>query len=227
MSDYRNELASTDSSIDFYKLARPRLSRALYNVSKRCMDVLAVLALAPIAIPIVAIAALLVRLDGGKAFYRQPRIGKNGALFTLWKLRSMHPQADSLLEAYLQQNPDARAEWDRSQKLRRDPRITKVGSVLRKYSIDELPQLVNVLLGQMSLVGPRPMLPEQRRHYPGTAYFEMRPGVTGLWQVSERNACSFADRAMHDSKYATIMSLGTDARILMKTLVVVWRGTGI
>lgn len=227
MAEFRPELVSNDAPIDIYQLARPRHARAIYHISKRCFDVLVTMVVAPLVIVVVVIAALMIRLEGGKAFYSQLRVGKNGTLFTLWKLRSMRPEAAGLLQAYLLQNPDARAEWEGRQKLRHDPRVTRIGSFLRKYSIDELPQFLNVFLGQMSLVGPRPILPEQRQQYPGTAYFSMRPGLTGLWQVSERNDCTFAERAMHDSRYASIMSFGTDARILMRTFVVVLRGTGV
>src|SRR5690606_7861082 len=112
-------------------------------------------------------------------------------------------------------------------KLRHDPRITWVGRFIRKYSIDELPQLLNVLTVDMTLVGPRPFLPEQRQHYPGAAYYSMRPGLTGLWQISERNGCTFAERAMHDTRYAAIMSLATDVKIMLKTVSVIFRGTGL
>jgi lipopolysaccharide/colanic/teichoic acid biosynthesis glycosyltransferase len=198
-----------------------------YAIVKRAIDLVAVLVSAPITLAIVSILALLVRLDGGHAFYSQRRLGKDGRVFVLWKLRSMVPDAERRLEEYLAQNPEARLEWDLTQKLRRDPRITWLGHYLRKYSADELPQLWNVFLGQMSLVGPRPMSPEQRPLYPETAYFDMRPGLTGLWQIGERNGCSFAQRAAHDTQYAKIMSLGTDIRILLMTAVVVVRGTGL
>ncbi|WP_246753091.1 sugar transferase [Sinorhizobium sp. BG8] len=183
--------------------------------------------MAPLALAIVGVLALLIRLDGEGAFYSQPRLGKNGKVFKLWKLRSMVPQAELRLEEYLEGNPEARAEWERTQKLRDDPRITRLGKYLRKYSLDELPQLLNVFIGDMSLVGPRPMLPEQRPHYPGTAYFDMRPGLTGLWQISDRNNCTFAERAMHDTRYAAMMSFGADLWILSMTPVAVFKGTGL
>lgn len=205
----------------------PAYPSQIYPSIKRCLDILVTLAVTPVILPLIAIMALVVRLNGGRAFYGQARLGKNGKTFTLWKLRSMQPDADKLLEAYLADNAEAREEWDRSQKLRRDPRITAIGRFLRKYSIDELPQFLNVLLGDMSLVGPRPMLPEQRPHYPDTAYFDMRPGLTGLWQISERNGCSFAKRAGHDTRYASMMSLATDLRILVITPLVILRGTGV
>ena len=190
-------------------------------------DFVAALALLPVAALLIGILAFLVRLDGGPAFYRQARVGKDGRNFTLWKLRTMVPEAEKRLQEYLRENMAARIEWDRTQKLRDDPRITAVGKYLRKYSLDELPQLLNVLLGHMSLVGPRPMCPDQRSEYPGVAYYDMRPGITGLWQVSERNSCSFAERAMYDTRYAGIMSFGTDLRILVMTAMVVLRGTGV
>ena len=202
-------------------------SRSLYLASKRLFDVLFALAISPVVLPVVALLAVLVRLDGEPAFFCQPRIGKNGRVFQLWKLRTMVPRAGEKLRAHLASDPAARLEWERKQKLKNDPRITRVGKYLRKYSLDELPQFWNVLRGEMSLVGPRPMLPEQRAEYPGTAYFEMRPGLTGLWQISDRNSCTFAERAVHDTRYFGMMSLSTDVWILSRTPLVVFRGTGL
>ncbi|WP_274609245.1 sugar transferase [Mesorhizobium sp. L-8-3] len=204
--------------------ARPKQS---YLAAKRGLDVAVTIALAPFVLTIVGILALLIRLDGGSAFYRQERLGKDGKVFKLWKLRTMVPNAEQRLQEYLNGNAAARIEWDKAQKLRNDPRITTLGRYLRKYSLDELPQLLNVFVGDMSLVGPRPMCPDQRQQYPGTAYFMMRPGITGLWQVSERNACSFAERAIYDGRYAGAMSFRTDLWILALTPLVVLRGTGL
>ena len=198
-----------------------------YTRFKRCFDILVTLALAPMALAIVGVLVILVRRDGGSPFFCQPRVGRNGKIFRLWKLRTMVPDADQVLQSHLEQDPCARAEWDITQKLRLDPRITPMGRYLRKYSADELPQLWNVFVGQMSLVGPRPMCPEQQAQYPGIAYFQMRPGLTGLWQVSARNACSFAERATYDTEYADVMSFGKDIRILLQTPFVVLRGTGL
>ncbi|PIL21960.1 hypothetical protein P775_01855 [Puniceibacterium antarcticum] len=145
----------------------------------------------------------------------------------MWKLRSMVHDADSQLEAHLAADPLARAEWDRSQKLRHDPRITRIGRLIRKTSLDELPQLWNVFSGDMSLVGPRPMMPEQRKMYPGTAYYELRPGITGLWQVSVRNESSFAERAVFDTDYLHRVSIKTDILVLLRTVRVVFHGTGV
>jgi lipopolysaccharide/colanic/teichoic acid biosynthesis glycosyltransferase len=208
--------------------ARPGLSTGfrLYGIGKRLIDLALVAVGGPFLLPLIMILVFLVRLDGGSAFYLQPRIGRDGRIFRLWKLRSMVPNAEAALATYLESNPEARAEWESAQKLRHDPRLTFIGGFLRRYSLDELPQLWNVLIGDMSLVGPRPMMPSQRLLYPGTAYYDLRPGLTGLWQISERNNCTFADRAAYDNRYAQTVSAGVDFAVLVKTLGVVFRGTG-
>jgi len=193
---------------------------------KRVFDFLCVIASAPFVVPLIGILALLVARDGGPAFYRQDRVGQNGRIYKIWKLRTMVVDADTKLQHYLSENPEAAAEWTLTQKLKRDPRITKIGAFLRKCSIDELPQLWNVLIGDMSLVGPRPMLPEQQTMYVGLAYYSQRPGITGSWQVSERNECTFADRARFDTAYIADMSFANDLKLLLATVRVVVRGTG-
>jgi len=142
------------------------------------------------------------------------------------KLRSMVADADQVLASYLALNPLARAEWDRDQKLRNDPRVTWVGRLIRKTSLDELPQFLNVLKGDMSVVGPRPMMCNQKDMYPGAEYFEMRPGITGAWQTSARNESSFRERAAYDSDYFYKLSLLTDVKIVLRTFGVVMRATG-
>lgn len=208
--------------------SKPRFGNGLrfYGVGKRWIDLALVAVGGPFFLPLIVILVVLIRLDGGPAFYLQPRIGRNGRIFRLWKLRSMVPNAEAALATYLDSSASARAEWDATQKLRRDPRLTSIGGFLRRYSLDELPQLWNVLIGDMSLVGPRPMMPSQRLLYPGTAYYDLRPGLTGLWQVSERNHCTFAERAAYDNRYAQTVSASTDFAVLVKTLGVVFRGTG-
>ena len=193
---------------------------------KRWIDIALILLAAPFVLPIVLLLALLVRGDGGPAFYTQDRVGRGGKIFRLYKLRSMVTDADARLAAHLAADPAMRAEWAESQKLKNDPRITAVGRFLRKTSLDELPQLWNVFKGDMSLVGPRPMLPQQRPLYPGRAYYRMRPGLTGPWQVSDRNAGSFAGRAEYDTEYLRRISPLTDLTILFLTFWVVLRGTG-
>jgi lipopolysaccharide/colanic/teichoic acid biosynthesis glycosyltransferase len=192
---------------------------------KRGFDVLAVLLAAPVVLPVILILGLLIARDGGPVLYSQARVGRGGRPFRLWKLRSMVVDAEKRLEEHLR-DPAARAEWAETQKLKRDPRITPVGRLIRKSSLDELPQLWNVLKGEMSLVGPRPMLPAQARLYPGEDYYELRPGLTGFWQISSRNETSFADRAGFDSDYARRLSLLTDILVLLATVRVVLRGTG-
>jgi exopolysaccharide production protein ExoY len=218
------ERSRTDGTNDSLE----RTSVSGYTPIKRIFDLaLVLLFFGPIVLPVVGLLALLIRLDGHNAFHAQQRIGKGGHKFTLLKLRTMVPDAEAKLLAHLAQDPGAEEEWRRSQKLKKDPRITPLGGFLRKHSLDELPQLWNVLAGSMSLVGPRPMLPEQVPMYPGTAYFTLRPGLTGLWQISERNAGPFSSRAHYDAQYAREMSLLTDIFIIYRTARVVLRGTGV
>lgn len=196
------------------------------NGGKRIFDLTLCLLGAPFVLLIVAVLALLIARDGGSPFYSQLRVGKNGRLYRIWKLRSMVPNADEMLKAYLADNPTAQAEWDKKQKLKSDPRITRIGALLRRSSLDELPQLWNVVKGDMSLVGPRPMMPAQIPLYPGQDYYALRPGITGSWQVSKRNESSFADRAGFDTSYNRNVSLSEDIRILKKTVRVVLSATG-
>jgi lipopolysaccharide/colanic/teichoic acid biosynthesis glycosyltransferase len=196
------------------------------SVFKRVFDVTAVLAASPIVVPLVAVLAAVVALDGGKPFYGQERVGKDHRVFRMWKLRSMVCDADARMETYLAADPELRREWNETQKLKRDPRITGFGRVLRKCSLDELPQLWNVLKGDMSLVGPRPMMVSQQALYPSVVYYRMRPGITGYWQTSARNDTTFADRAKFDAEYDRDLSLATDLRLLARTVRTVVRGTG-
>jgi lipopolysaccharide/colanic/teichoic acid biosynthesis glycosyltransferase len=205
----------------------PRSLPAVYRLGvKRALDILLVLIAAPVVLPVVLVLALLVMRDGGRPFYGQARLGLGGRSFRMWKLRSMVEGADALLEAHLAADPAARAEWDATQKLKVDPRVTRIGRFLRRSSLDELPQLWNVLVGDMSLVGPRPMMVCQRALYPGQSYFRLRPGITGPWQVSDRHESDFVDRVRFDDAYDRSLSLGTDLRLLWRTVWVVLRGTG-
>ena len=193
---------------------------------KRWLDIVLILITLPVTLPVTLMLMGLVALDGHSPIYCQKRIGRGGRVFRMVKIRTMVPGADALLQHYLDADPDVRREWDESQKLKSDPRITLIGRVLRKCSLDELPQLWNVLKGDMSLVGPRPMMVDQQKLYPGTAYFALRPGITGLWQISDRNDSSFAARAGFDSRYLAALSLRLDLAILFRTVTVVLRGTG-
>jgi lipopolysaccharide/colanic/teichoic acid biosynthesis glycosyltransferase len=210
---------------------RPRSGRpsplALYERGgKRLLDLLLVLLALPVWLPLVVICAVAVAVDGGQPFYTQARVGRHGRRFRIVKLRTMVPDAEARLAELLATDPAAAAEWNRTQKLRRDPRITRIGAVLRRTSLDELPQFLNVLMGSMSLVGPRPMMPGQESIYPGSRYYAMRPGVSGFWQVSNRNECRFRDRARYDDAYWAALSLRTDLTILVRTVRTVLRATG-
>lgn len=194
---------------------------------KRVIDLTIVLFALPFLLPFLLIAGMLIALDGHSPLFLQERVGMHGKRFRMWKFRTMVPDAEARLEQYLNENAEARAEWQDKQKLSNDPRCTAIGRILRRTSMDELPQLINVLLGDMSLVGPRPMMPSQQALYPGHAYYRLRPGVTGSWQVSARNETSFAARATFDDEYEAKISFATDAGIIARTVGVVLRGTGV
>lgn len=202
--------------------------RGLYGrYGKPVLDRLLILFALPVALPLIALCALALWIEGGAPFYTQARLGRGGKRFSILKLRTMVRDADAVLEGYLAANPAMRREWDEMQKLRHDPRITKVGAFLRATSLDELPQLWNVLTGDMSLIGPRPMMPEQLEMYGDPkAYFALRPGITGLWQVSARNHSRFTYRNEVDGAYRRGLSLPLDLTILIKTVGVVLRRTG-
>lgn len=191
---------------------------------KRMLDVLGAGALLVLLAPVFLVLAALVRRDGGPAFYAHTRVGQGGRGFGCLKFRSMVIDSQARLDALLASDPAARAEWDATRKLKNDPRITAVGRFLRKTSLDELPQLINVLRGEMSLVGPRPVVAAELAEYYGSAaahYMSVRPGITGLWQVSGRSNTSYAQRVALDVAYASQPSLWTDIKILARTPMVV------
>ncbi len=198
----------------------PSLAEALRPAAKRALDIMGAGAmLVVLAIPFV-ILAVLVRLDGGPATFAHRRIGRGGRAFGCLKFRSMVPDAEARLAAVLASDPAARAEWDATRKLKNDPRVTRIGAFLRKTSLDELPQLLNVLRGEMSLVGPRPVTASELDLYYGAAaghYQSVRPGITGLWQVSGRNDVSYARRVALDVAYVSRPSLVEDIRLLLAT----------
>ncbi len=191
---------------------------------KRIIDIfgsgIAILLLSPFFL----VVAALIYLDSpGRIFYRQKRLGKNGSPFTLVKFRTMHLNADKVLHSYLEKYPALRQEWDMYQKLQKDPRITRVGHLLRRFSIDELAQLWNVFIGEMSLVGPRPIMLNQQEIYGKNLrhYVRVLPGITGLWQISGRNQTSFARRTEFDVEYVMSWSVWLDIYILIRTVWVV------
>jgi exopolysaccharide production protein ExoY len=195
---------------------------ATLEAAKRLVDVCGALAFFVLFGPLYVLVAASVWLGGGGGpiYYQQTRLGRNGKPFKCYKFRSMVPDADRVLESYLANNQVARARWDDFQKLENDPRVLPVGRIIRKLSLDELPQFWNVLRGDMSLVGPRPCMECQRSLY-GAAwvdYIAVRPGLSGLWQVSRRHELTFAQRVALDTQYVQSRSLWLDFRILLKTV---------
>jgi lipopolysaccharide/colanic/teichoic acid biosynthesis glycosyltransferase len=200
-----------------------------YRVLKRAMDVFLVLAASPLILLTVGIVAAMVVLSSpGPIFYSHRRIRKNGAFFSMWKFRTMCLNSAEVLEEYLAANPEARTEWNKAHKLRHDPRITPIGAFLRRYSLDEIPQFWNVLMGQMSLVGPRPIVAAEVEKYADkfNCYCRVKPGLTGLWQVSGRSTIDYPERVALDCDYVHRWSLHRDLVILLRTFSTVIRQDG-
>lgn len=196
---------------------------------KRVLDVMICAAALPAIVPLCLVLSLLIRLDSrGNAIYRHERIGKDGKPFQLYKFRTMSEDADEQLQKYLDRNPELAEEWAQSQKLRNDPRLTRVGKFLRKTSLDELPQVLNILLGQMTLVGPRPIVAAEKVKYGRYfgEYCEVRPGLTGLWQTSGRNNTTYSQRVAYDHYYINHWSIWLDLWIMAKTVPVALSGRG-
>lgn len=202
----------------------------IYKIIKRAIDVigaiLGIILLMPITICIY-IAKIILR-DKGPIMYTHNRIGKDGKIFRMYKFRSMVEGADEILEEYLEKNEDAKKEYQMNKKLKEDPRITKIGKFIRKTSIDEFPQFINVLKGEMSLVGPRPYLEREINdigdYYPYIV--AVKPGITGLWQVSGRNDVSFNQRLELDKEYLEKRGIIMDSKILIKTVLKVFNKEG-
>lgn len=199
-----------------------RLHRWLPQFGKRGFDLVASAFAIVVLSPLFLVLAILIKRDGGPVFHADTRVGIDGKLIKCLKFRSMVLNADRELVRYLRTSPAAAAEWAQYQKLRQDPRITAVGSFIRKTSLDELPQLINVFWGEMTLVGPRPIIPNQKQAYgPNITYYHtVRPGITGLWQVSGRNRLTFRQRAKLDKWYVRNWSLWLDIVILLRTFPV-------
>lgn len=183
------------------------------------MDVLLAVPLLVLAAPFVAAAAALVAISGGSPFFPHERVGRGGRTFRCWKLRTMRRDADAHLEGLLQISPVCRRQWSSDQKLAPDPRATRLGRLLRRTSIDELPQLWNVVIGDMSLVGPRPVTREELPRYGASIghYCALRPGLTGVWQVERRPDTSYEERVAMDRAYVETRTLPGDVLILLKT----------
>jgi Undecaprenyl-phosphate galactose phosphotransferase WbaP len=202
----------------------PQAVSSHHEISKRILDVVVSGTLLILLLPLFALIAIAVKLTSpGPILFGHRRIGMSGAYFKAWKFRTMVAKADVVLERYLREHPEARAEWQQTQKLRDDPRVTKVGRLLRRTSLDELPQLWNILKSEMSLVGPRPIIQAEIERY-GKAfnlYTRVKGGLTGLWQVSGRNNTSYEERVRLDAMYVRYWSVWLDLFILYRTIGVV------
>lgn len=216
------------SSAQFTQALLPDEFHGKYRLwGKRFVDIALVVLTLPLTGPLIALCALALWIEGGSPFYWQDRLGLRGQRFRILKLRTMVRDADAQLAEHLAGNAELQREWDTTQKLKHDPRITPIGRILRASSIDELPQIWNVLLGDMSLVGPRPMMPEQLPLYGDPrAYFKLRPGITGAWQVAARNERGFESRKAFDADYHTYHCLKEDVLIMWQTIFVVLKRTG-
>ncbi|PLP56703.1 sugar transferase [Mesorhizobium loti] len=179
-----------------------------------------------LAAPVMILVGLLIKITaGGPAIFSHSRVGFGGKLFDCYKFRSMVANSDEVLKTYLDANPEARKEWGETHKIRNDPRVTFFGRMLRKSSLDELPQLINILRGDMSCVGPRPIVEDELRRYGEhqAEYLGTRPGLTGLWQVSGRSSLDYENRVALDSQYVRNWSIWLDLVILLRTVVAVMR----
>jgi len=224
---YRLHAAAIDRSFVCKHWARP-LKAPAEHASKLLFDMSAALLLLVGLSPALLTLAFLVWRSGGSPIFGSRRIGAKGEAFTCWKFRTMVPDAEARLAQLLATDPEARAEWNRGFKLKQDPRITPIGRILRTTSLDEIPQLINVLKGEMSLVGPRPILPDEAPRYGAVFhdYVRCRPGITGPWQVNGRNDADYNSRMRLTRDYARNWRFITDCRILLRTAVIVFRRSG-
>ena len=199
-------------------------------VAKRAIDIVVAVLLLVIISPILLAIWVAVRVDGGPALFRHQRVGQGGVSFGCLKFRSMRVSSEEVLARHLSQSPEARAEWAQFRKLRCDPRVTRIGRILRGYSLDELPQLLNVVRGEMSLVGPRPVIRSELDEFYGpegrACYLSVRPGLTGLWQVTGRSATDYERRVELDTHYVRNVSAMSDVVILFRTVAVVFSQKG-
>ncbi len=221
--------SSSPRSIGHFRTSRAEVPLSLYaSVFKRTLDVALVILAGPMILIVVGTLYLVVRADGGSGFFGQRRVGRGGKEFLCWKIRTMQVNAAQMLEEHLQSNPDAAREWEENRKLADDPRITKIGKILRKTSLDEFPQFWNVLRGDMSIVGPRPVPADELLKYEekDVFYKAVRPGITGLWQVSGRNEISYEERVTLDLTYTTSISFLGDMKIILKTIDSMLKRTG-
>lgn len=205
--------------------------KVLYKITKRAIDIIGAIIGIILLIPtiiLVYIARKILKEDQGPLFYKQLRYGKNGKIFKLYKFRSMCINADKKLKEYLDNNEDAKNEFEKTHKLQKDPRITKLGNFLRKTSLDELPQMINILKGEMSFVGPRPVISEEVEEYGVNKdkFLSVTPGLTGYWQVNGRSNTTYEERMLMELYYVENCSLWLDIKIFFKTFITVFKKEG-
>lgn len=221
---------TTINNINIIKKAKTN-KKVLYKFTKRIIDIIGSIIGILILIPttlIIYLARKVLKEDKGPLFYEQLRYGKNGKVFRLYKFRSMCIGADKKLKEYLENNDEAREEFEKTHKLQNDPRITKIGNFLRKSSLDELPQMINILKGDMSFVGPRPVVEKEVEEY-GTnkdKFLSVRHGLTGYWQVNGRSNTTYEERMKMELYYVANCSLWLDIKIFFKTFITVFKKEG-
>jgi lipopolysaccharide/colanic/teichoic acid biosynthesis glycosyltransferase len=218
--EFTSDAATKSATVD--------ISNAYQRGGKRCLDLFFSVILLPVLAPVIGILTILIIMTFGSPIFGHTRIGRNGKIFTCWKLRTMRPNAQNLLDEYLAHNPAAAKEWEQTQKLKNDPRVTPFGRFLRRTSLDELPQIWNVIRGEMSLVGPRPITQNELSRYGTSApeYLATRPGVTGVWQIYGRSNGCYKERVQMDTFYCRAISVHHDLMLIVMTLFVILRTTG-
>lgn len=207
-----------------------RIKNILFHGIKRAFDVIVALVGCLVLLPLMVVVKIcnLITGDSNPIFYKQKRIGKNGKYIYIYKFRSMIPNADEVLKEILEKSPERKKEWEENQKLENDPRITKIGNILRKTSLDEIPQMINVLKGDMSLIGPRPLVEGELDSHNGNheLYESMRPGITGWWACNGRSATTYEERLNLEYYYVRNASLLLDIKCIVKTALAVIKKDG-
>jgi exopolysaccharide production protein ExoY len=228
-SEFFAAAAATSSPRAEAQQWHPRKFNRFALAFKRAIDIAGALTFFTLFLPLYVAIAVGVRLASpGPVLFSQKRVGRHGRQFEFYKFRSMLVDSDEVLSSFLDSDHEARSLWEAYQKIDNDPRVNRFGRFIRKFSLDELPQFWNVLIGDMSLVGPRPCLPAQEGFYGSNwpAYCAIKPGLTGLWQVSGRSRLTYSERVQMDRRYVDQWSLWLDAKILVKTVKVVLSGEG-
>lgn len=228
-SDRNSPSGNAQHASHLPSLLRLPTSHARYRIIKPALDRVAAVAILPPVLLLGLVIAVLIKISSpGPVFFRHRRVGAGGREFLLWKFRTMTHGSIGSLHSHLARDPEARREWSRHQKLRRDPRVTRIGQFLRRTNLDELPQLLNVIAGEMSLVGPRPVVEEELKRYGagGSLYAAAKPGITGLWQVSGRSSLPYERRVALDIEYVATWSLTGDVKVLMKTFGAICNASG-